>query len=35
MEMIGTALTAYATAVVEPSPPPEGRRRRRLDWSDW
>jgi hypothetical protein len=35
MEMIGTALTAYATAVVEATPPPEGRRRRRLDWSDW
>ena len=37
MEMIGIALTAYATAEAEapPAPPPEGRRRRRLDWSDW
>ena len=36
MEMIGTALTAYSTAVVgAEAPPPEARRRRRLDWSDW
>ena len=35
MEMIGAALTAYATAEGEAPPPPEERRRRRLDWSDW
>ena len=33
MEMVGTALTAYAEA--EPTPPPQPRRRRRLDWQDW
>ena len=34
MEMIGTALTTYATAKSEAPPPSQGRRRR-LDWSDW
>jgi hypothetical protein len=33
MEMIGSAIVAYAQA--EPSPPEQPRRRRRMDWQDW
>ena len=35
MEMIGVALKAYVEAKSQDTPPPEGRRRRRLDWTDW
>ena len=35
MEMIGAALKSYAEADSQDTPPPEGRRRKRLDWTDW